>query len=222
MSELFDAEVIRSLARRTVFVRTIRRPTMVLGSTQDATILDAEAMARHGVEQIRRRSGGGAVLLEPERAVWIDTWVPRADPLWSDDVTRSSAWVGGWWAESLGIADLEVHRGPAVISRWSDRICFAGVAAGEVVRHGRKLVGIAQWRSRQGGLTHSLAYVGIDWDLMTELVDLGAERHDAARELEASTAGLADLVSTDAGEITRTLLERLPDRRSWEVNRLIN
>jgi lipoate---protein ligase len=221
MTELFDAEALRSLDQRTVFVRTVAGPTMVLGSTQDASILDAEAMARHGVEQIRRRSGGGAVLLQPQRAVWIDTWVPRADPLWSDDVTRSSAWVGSWWAESLPIADLEVHKGPAIASRWSDRICFAGVTAGEVLRNGRKVVGIAQWRSREGALSHSLAYLGIEWRLMTELLDLGTEGEEAARELEASTASLADLVSMESAEITSTLLERLPDPYSWEVSRPI-
>jgi lipoate---protein ligase len=217
MTELFDADALRGLAQRTVFVRTPLRPTMVLGSTQDPSVVDAQAMARHGVEQIRRRSGGGAVLLEPKRAVWIDAWVPRADPIWSDDVTRSSAWVGSWWADSLPIAGLEVHRGPAITSRWSDRICFAGVATGEVLREGRKLVGIAQWRSRQGALIHSLAYLGIDWSLMTELIDLGTEREEAARELEATTVSLGDLVSMDSAEITSNLLERLPDPHSWEV-----
>jgi lipoate-protein ligase A len=215
--QLFDPEVIRGLDRRTVFVRTIRRPTLVLGSTQDESIVDLSAVARHGVERIRRRSGGGAVLLEPDLGVWIDTWVPRADPLWSDDITRSSAWVGEWWVESLELGGFEVHRGPAITSRWSDLICFAGVGAGEVVRDGRKLVGVAQWRSRQGALFHSLAYIGIDWSLLAELVNLGSERAEAALELEASTVGLGELGQTDAAGVTSALLGHLPDPDSWEV-----
>ncbi len=215
---MFDADAIRTLERRTVFFRGVERPTLVLGSTQDVGIVDAEALIRHGVELVRRRSGGGAVLLEPGRAVWADTWVPRSDPLWSDDVTRAGSWVGSWWAESLGLPDLEVHRGPPLASRWSDLICFAGVAAGEVVQRGRKVVGVAQWRSSSGALTHSLAYLGIEWGRMTELLDLGLERADASRELAASTATLGDLGPIDSGGLTSALIERLPDPTSWEVS----
>jgi lipoate-protein ligase A len=214
---LFDADAIRSLDRRTVFVRAVERPTLVLGSTQDAGIVDTGALARRGLELVRRRSGGGAVLLEPERAVWIDTWVPRADPLWSDDVVHSGSWVGSWWAESLGDPRLDVHQGPPIASRWSDRICFAGVAAGEVVYAGRKLVGVAQWRTRSGALTHSLAYLGIEWDRMTELLGLGAEGGAAARELTASTATLHEVVPADSAGLARLLIEHLPEPESWEL-----
>lgn len=174
-------------------------------------------MARRGVELAVRRSGGGAVFLEPRRAVWIDTWVPRADPLWDEDVVRAAAWVGSWWTEALGGRDLDVHEGRPIASLWSSAICFAGVAAGEVVHRGRKAVGVAQWRSREGALTHSLAYLGIDWVTMTELLDLGPGRADAADELAASTTTLADLGATDPARLTATLIDRLPDAGSWEV-----
>jgi lipoate-protein ligase A len=200
---LFDADVIRALARRTAFVRTVERPTLVLGSTQDVGIVDTQALARRGVELVRRRSGGGAVLLEPDRAVWVDTWVPRGDPLWRDDVARSGAWIGAWWAESLGVPGLQVHDGRPIESRWSDRICFAGLGA--------------QWRSSAGALIHSLAYLEIEWERLTELLDLGSDRALAAVELTASTITVPELVATDAGRLTSALLARLPDPSSWEV-----
>jgi lipoate-protein ligase A len=212
--QLFDAGAIRALDRRTVFVRVVERPTLVLGSTQNPDIVDPAALARHGVELVGRRSGGGAVLLEPGRAVWLDTWVPRADRLWSDDVTRSSSWVGSWWAESLGDRRLDVHRGPPMASRWSDLICFAGVVSGEVVLADRKLVGIAQWRTRTGALTHSLAYVGTAWGRVAELLGIGTP--DVATELAASTATLPDVAVTDPVRLVATLIEHLPDPESWE------
>lgn len=214
---LFDADAIRAIGRRTAFVRRVERPTLVLGSTQDVSIVDGAAMARHGVELATRRSGGGAVFVEPGRAVWIDTWVPRADPLWSEDVVRAKSWVGSWWAAALGARDLDVHEGRPIESRWSAAICFAGVAAGEVVHRGRKAVGVAQWRSREGALTHSLAYLGIDWAKMTELLDLGPGRTEAADQLTASTTTLADLGATDPARLAATLIDRLPDAGSWEV-----
>jgi len=214
---LFDTDAIRALDHRTVFVRMVERPALVLGSTQDIGIVDTQALVRRGVELVRRRSGGGAVLLEPDRAVWVDAWVPRADPLWSDDVTRSGAWVGAWWAESLGVPGLDVHGGPPIESRWSGLICFAGLGVSEVVLRGRKAVGIAQWRSQAGALIHSLAYLEIEWERMTELLDLGPDRARAAPELAASTITVRELVATDADGLISALLERLPDPSSWEV-----
>jgi len=214
---LFDADAIRGIERRTAFIRRVDQSTLVLGSTQDAAIVDAAAMADRGVELARRRSGGGAVLIQPDRAVWVDTWVPRADPLWNDDVAESRAWVGRWWAESLGTADLEVHGGPPIRPRWSDLICFAGVGAGEVRHRGRKVVGVAQWRSREGSLCHSLAYLGVDWADLTELLNLGDERGDATRDLEATTVAAGELVGVDRVGLVSSLIERLPDPESWTI-----
>jgi lipoate-protein ligase A len=214
---LFDADAIRGIGRRTAFIRRVDRSTLVLGSTQDAGIVDMAAVAARGVELARRRSGGGAVLVQPDRAVWVDTWVPRDDPLWNDDVAQSGAWVGRWWAESLGTADLEVHGGPPIRSQWSDLICFAGVAAGEVRHRGRKVVGVAQWRGREGSMCHSLAYLGVDWADLTELLDLGDERAAATRDLEATTAVASELVRVDRAALVSNLIERLPDPDSWTI-----
>jgi lipoate-protein ligase A len=215
--QLFDADTIRGIERRTAFIRRADRSTLVLGSTQDVGIVDTAAMAHRGVELVRRRSGGGAVLVQPDRAVWVDTWVPRADPLWKDDVAESSAWVGRWWAESLGAADLEVHRGGSIRSRWSDLICFAGVAAGEVRHRGRKVVGVAQWRGREGSLSHSLAYLAVDWADLTELLDIGDQRADATRELEATTVAAGELVGVDRAGLVSNLIGQLPDPGTWTI-----
>ena len=60
-----------------IWVFDVERPALVLGSTQRPDIVDAEACRRAGVEVVRRRSGGGLVLLEPGNVVWFDVVVPR-------------------------------------------------------------------------------------------------------------------------------------------------
>ncbi len=129
---------------------TVDAPTLVLGSGQHVSILGA--VPGH----VRRRSGGGAVWLDPVEHVWVDVIVPTGHPLWTSDVTLSFDWLGVAWlraVRALGVTEpLDVHRGRLVSSPWSALLCFAGRGPGEVFVRNRKLVGIAQRRSRGGVL----------------------------------------------------------------------
>lgn len=147
-------------------------PALVLGSRQPASIADAAACARLGVDVVRRRSGGGAVLVEPETMLWVDIVVPRtAMPggVDGDDVRASMVWAGEHWAAALaasGAGELGVHRQGMVPGEWSELVCFAGIGPGEVLRGDRKLVGLSQRRTRHGfriqGLLHTAtATIGI-------------------------------------------------------------
>ena len=78
-----------------------RGPAVVLGSTQPFELVDTEAARTAGIEVVRRRSGGGAVLVTPDDPVWIDLWVPTGDDHWSADVTAAFAWAGATWARAL-------------------------------------------------------------------------------------------------------------------------
>ena len=117
----------------------------VLGSTQPDPPPSAWPV-------VRRRSGGGGVLLVPGQVLWVDLLVPRADPWWSDDVGRAAHPIGELWAVALARLglDAEVHRGPMGASAWSPVLCFAGLGPGEVTVGGRKVVGVAQRRTRAG------------------------------------------------------------------------
>lgn len=231
----FDVQPFRAAGRRAV-VRSVDRPTLVLGSTQDAGIVDVARLRQRGIELVRRRSGGGAVLLQPGAQVWVDLWVPRQDPLWSVEPSQSAARVGGWWAASLapmvepvGVALTVRQRaardpGAAVGPGGGALVCFAEVGAGEVVAAGRKLVGLAQWRSREGALVHGCAYRSWDAAAIAELVVAspaplgdGGSRAGAARELQGRAVGLNDVA---AGTWTAEhLLSTLPDPLTWEILR---
>lgn len=138
-------------AERLLWWHEVTSPAVALGSSQPEHHLDLDACRSAGVEVVRRRSGGGAVLLDPGDVLWVDVIVPAGDPLWVDDVVRSFHWLGRCWADALvdcGVADVEVHEGPLVRSRWSSVVCFAGMGPGEVTVGGRKVVGISQRRTR--------------------------------------------------------------------------
>lgn len=134
----------------------VDRPALVLGSTQPDALVNVQACDRHGVEVVRRRSGGGAVLLWPNEVLWLDVIIGRDDVRWDDDIGRAMWWVGEVWADALGHLGVrasgggvpEVHRAGLVDTQWSRQVCFAGLGPGEVTLGHRKLVGISQRRSR--------------------------------------------------------------------------
>ena len=187
-------------ASRVVRVLTVDRPALVLGSTQPAPAPPVVDGAGVDVEVVRRRSGGGAVLLRPGETVWVDVTVPAADPLWEADVGRSFWWLGEVWASVVG---GEVHRGGLVRSTWSDAVCFAGVGPGEVLVDGRKRVGMASRRTRDGALFQCAVPLSWDPDAYVALLGLPPE---AAGEL-ADVA--APVVGRSADELVGAFLRAL-------------
>lgn len=195
--------------RRIITVLEVDRPALVLGSTQPAEHVDLAALTGSGVELVRRRSGGGAVLLEPGASLWLDVIIPRADSLWDDDVGRAGHWLGGCWRGALaefGIA-AAVHTGGLVVSRWSSMVCFAGLGPGEVSTASGKVVGVSQRRSRSGARFQCL--INSRWDpgpLLGLLALSDADRARAADELP----GLATGVDRPPSELVSALVARLP------------
>ena len=180
-AELFDHEWPGG---RTVWVLEPTSTAVVLGSTQpDAAVVP-------GTPAVRRRSGGGAVLMEPGGLVWVDVLVPADDPLWEVDVGRAFAWLGRAWAAAVG-AGARAHDGPLVTTPWSTLVCFAGLGPGEVTVDGAKAVGISQRRTRAGALFQCAAL--LEWRpdrLLDRLALTEEERRRGAEELAGVARGL--------------------------------
>jgi len=192
-----------ALENRVVGLCAVLGPrAIVLGSTQDADVVDAHRVARHGVDVVRRSSGGGAVVVAPAAQVWLEVWLPRHDPLWDDDVIASSWWLGETWArglEGLGVPNLLVHRGRATRTDWSDMVCFAGVGPGEVTSGAAKVVGIAQRRTRAGARFASLALLSWDPASVLSLLAPGAHRAPPADDVSGGTAASSGLDEVAVG-----------------------
>src|SRR5690606_5160197 len=118
---------------------------------QTPDVVDADACRAAGLGIVRRRSGGGAVLLRPDAVAWIDVVLPHG--VAPDDVRGSMVWIGERWAAVLAASvrgTVAVHAGGMVCTPWSDLVCFAGIGPGEVLVDGRKFVGLSQRRTRRG------------------------------------------------------------------------
>lgn len=125
---------------------------IVLGSSQDESVVDARECRVQGIDVVRRRSGGGLVFVTTEGTLWLDVVLPAHHPLWDSDLVSSSFWLGELWIESLralGVDGLVQHRDRLEHNALSDLLCFAGRGPGEVFTNdGSKVVGISQRRTR--------------------------------------------------------------------------
>jgi lipoate---protein ligase len=207
-SALFDADPLRTHTSPLVGVVAHAEMMVVLGSTQRAQDLDHDAIRRDGVALRRRHGGGGAVLLHPEDA-WIELWLPRGrdEPI---DVRATARRAGRWWQAAIASTttlEVRVHDGPLLHAAQGAIACFAAIGPGEVTVGGAKLVGLSQWRVREGTLvsmvlaarpSHELAaYLAGDrlavsfLDDATSLAALG----DAVTADELATAFVAEVVA---------------------------
>ncbi|NYI44654.1 lipoate-protein ligase A [Nocardioides aromaticivorans] len=182
---------------------------LVLGSAQQESIADLAAAERAGIAVAKRRSGGGAVYVDPARCVWVDVVLPPHDERWSDDVREATYWLGEAWQRalaSLGI-DTRLYRGGLEQTPWGRLVCFAALGPGEVLVGDRKLVGISQRRTRAGARFQCIAYDRWDAHDVLDLLDLSdADRTAAAADLATRATGVGDHLDALRAAIVAELL----------------
>lgn len=202
---------------REVWFMVPTAPALVLGSSQSNDEVDSGAMRDAGLELAKRRSGGGAVLVDAS-SLWVDLFIGRDDPLWDDDVGRAFGWVGELWLRTLrrlanetqappfDAGELQVHQGVLERNEWNRRVCFASVGPGEVTLGGRKVVGISQRRTREACRFQCSVLLEDRQRLVPSLLALSADERTAARgQVEASATGLG----VSAVTVRRVLLAEL-------------
>ena len=185
-------------------------PAIVLGSAQPEEHVDVAETERAGVEVARRRSGGGAVLVTESGVLWVDVVLPAGDPLWNDDVSQAALWVGQAWADALGrlgVGDATVWKQRMLTTEWSSRVCFAGVAPGEVLVDGKKAVGVSQRRTRHAALFQTA--VLLEW-APAGLLRLLALDQDSRRRAEEELAPAATAVPVAPADLLEAFLASLP------------
>ena len=201
----FHATDLLADVRPRVVVGGATGAALVLGSGQQ---FDLDACRDAGIDVVKRRSGGGVVLVEPGAMCWFDVVVPATDARFASvahDVSASMRWLGSQVAaalSSLDVAAVEVHDGPMTGGQWSALVCFAGVGPGEVLLGRRKLVGISQRRTRHGSRFQCMVHVR--WSPAV-LVGLLAEPRPGFDELAGVAVVSRDVADALPGAVGRVL-----------------
>ena len=191
-------------------------PCLSLGFSQPYEAADAAFCAAHGVDVVRRPTGGRAVLHHLELTYSVSAPLGRGP--FSNDLQAAyraicAALVAG--LRDLGVpADLSGAPEDGHISPTRAIPCFIGPAAGEIVTAGRKLVGSAMRRVGNSILQHGSILEG--WDGLLQAGALGLADDSLLRRAVVTLAdvlgappdprALADAV---AGGFARTFGVRL-------------
>ena len=204
--ELYDYDDLRRRSDASVTVVRPQAAALVLGSSQSVELFDP---ARCEMSRRRRRGGGGVVLVSPGD-LWVDWWIPVGDSRWRGDARESSQLVGQWWASALAPLvhePLVVHRGGLEGDASHRVVCFAGRGPGEVFVGGRKVVGVTQWRVREGVFLSSMVPARDSRDVL-----------DCLREVPAGLAAALDHHTVTSLGIDASAVERvLAASGQWAV-----
>lgn len=201
-----DEAVFRSAVERaappTVRFYGWSRPTVSLGFRQELEkACDLEACRKHGIDVVRRFTGGRAVL--HHREVTYSVAAAAEGDLRGLSVRQVYQWVSRVVRRALESNGISLDSSDAVSSRSTSSTgrlddelpCFAAPSRHEITSGGRKLVGGAQKWSRRGFVQHGSVLVEVDRALWTKVWGTRA----------ATTIAQAVGVSELAGERLTTL-----------------
>jgi lipoyl(octanoyl) transferase len=161
-----------------------------LGYAQPHADVDEGRLSAHGWEVVRRPTGGRAILHTDELTYSVTT--SPDEPIMEGTVLESynriaTALVAACHALELPVS-MEQHTPPAAAAKGA--VCFEVPSAYEIVLEGKKLIGSAQARKREGILQHGSLPLHGDLTRIVQalaFVDEAAREHTAARLLKRAT-----------------------------------
>jgi lipoate-protein ligase A len=166
-------------------------PCLSLGVAQPAAEVDRERLTARGWDLVRRPTGGRAILHTQELTYSVIAGSRReeiAGGVLESYRRLSQALIAGLshLGLSLQVGEVATPAAPAPV----DPVCFQTPSAFEVLASGRKLVGSAQVRRREGVLQHGSIPLSGDLGAICEALvypDEQARRQAAGRVRDRAT-----------------------------------
>jgi len=145
--------------RAELWIMRPSRPALVMGSSQKPEQFHHDLLSADGVELVGRRSGGGAVFIDPAATVWIDLVAPRTSDWWSRELAENFLMVGRVWQRALAVLGVETElcTTAPVRTEAASLACWAGVGWGELTLGAAKVVGLSARRTRWGTRVQAMA-----------------------------------------------------------------
>jgi lipoate---protein ligase len=192
LDEVIARQVAESRRRPTLRIWEWASSAVIIGSYQSLrNEVDLEAAERHGIEVVRRVSGGGAMFVEPGNTITYSLYVPE------------TLVAGMSFAESYAFLDAWVLRGLRSVGIEAE---YAGL--NDISSPLGKIGGAAQKRLSAGGVLHhvTMAY-DIDAAKMLEVLRIGREK--LSDKGTASAAKRVDPIASQTGLSREKVVEAL-------------
>ena len=161
LDEVIGREVARGERPPTLRFWDWDSPLVVIGSFQSVkNEVDPDGAAKHGIDVVRRVSGGGAMFMEPGNCITYSLVVP-ASLVEGLSFERSYSFLDDWVIEALREVGVNAHFVPL----------------NDIASDQGKIGGAAQKRFADGAVLHhvTMSY-DIDADKMVEVLRIGREK----------------------------------------------
>ncbi|MFM9372213.1 biotin/lipoate A/B protein ligase family protein [Streptomyces sp. Da 82-17] len=196
LDEVITAEVAAGLRPPTLRVWEWAAPAVVIGSFQSLrNEVDADAAREHGIEVVRRISGGGAMFCEPGNTITYSLSVPAA-LVQGLSFADSYAYLDDWVLGALGDMGIKA---------WYQPLNDIATDAG-------KIAGAAQKRMTGGDgavLHHVTMAYDIDAEKMVDVLRIGREK--LSDKGTTSAKKRVDPLRRQTGLPRETVIERMID-----------
>ena len=161
LDEVLAAEVANGNRPPTLRVWEWASPAVIIGSFQSLrNEVDAEAATQHGIEVMRRISGGGAMFVEPGNTITYSLYAPT-QLVAGMSFTDSYAYLDDWVLGALSQMGIKAWYQPV----------------NDITSDKGKIAGAAQKRLANGAVLHhvTMSY-DIDADKMSQVLRVGKEK----------------------------------------------
>jgi lipoate-protein ligase A len=189
-----------------------------------ASVVDGERCARAGAQVLRRRAGGGAVLLD-EHVLCGAIARPIVEA--GRDVTESYRWLAELLLTALEVpgarrVEVDEARHDVTARRASHNpvsnhlltTCYGGLSPHEIVVDGKKLVGLAQIRRRDAAL-FQFGILLRDQSSLAAYLRVPDEGTRAAlrQALKERSVGLTAVTDRSASAVAAAIVDAMPSVR---------
>lgn len=177
-------------------------PCVVLGRFQSVkNEVDEDAAARHGIEIVRRISGGGAMFIEPEGAITWSLYAPQA-VVAGLTFAESYEALDAWAVDALRSLGLDAWYAPL----------------NDITSAGGKIGGAAQSRRGGGVLHHTTMAYDMNLPLMGKILRIGKEKlsDKGISSAEKRVGPLRQQTDLSRSEIIDHLVEQFAGRYRLE------
>jgi lipoate-protein ligase A len=166
-------------------------PAVVIGRFQSLrNEVDAEAAQRHGIEVVRRVSGGGAMFIEPGNTITYSIYAPQT-LIKGLSFQEAYAFLDEWVLEALGELGIKAWYQPL----------------NDITSEGGKIAGAAQVHRGGAVLHHVTMAYDIDAAKMLEVLRIGREK--LSDKGTQSAAKRVDPLRSQTGLPREAVIERM-------------